>query len=278
MEIAILLTTYNSSAFLQELLVSLQEQTYDKWNLYIHDDISTDNTLEIINRFTSTDNRMHLLNDNCKRGAMGGFMWLLEQVNADYYMFCDHDDIWKKNKIELTLNKMLEAETINELPIIVHTDLEVVDTYLKTLKKSFWQAQHFKEKEFNNKYYHLVYNNVTGCTMMINNKTKEIALPIHPYAKMHDSWITTAVLWNKGKVLNVYNQTILYRQHGKNTIGVNELPTISNKIHRIKELIKKTNRSYKVAKHFANINIIIFWMLKLYYMTSIYIRNEKNNL
>ena len=275
-QVAILLTTYNSSVFLKELIVSLFSQTFGDWLLYIRDDGSTDKTLDIIRHFMEEDKRIHFLHDDCKRGAMQGFLWLLQQVDAEYYMFCDHDDVWQPNKVEVTLKKMLSVGTDTGRPIVVHTDLTVVDAHLNVLECSFWKSQHIQEREFNDKYYHLVYNNVTGCTMMINAKAKDVSLPVHPYAQMHDSWIVASVLWNGGVVLAVHEQTILYRQHGKNTIGANELPGIGDKFHRLKSLIRKTNRQYVVAKYLSGIGFLHFWLLKLYCMCLIYMRDYKN--
>lgn len=273
MEVAILLTTYNSGAFLEDLLRSLQLQSWRNWDLYIHDDLSTDNTLEIVNRFMQSDKRIHLLEDKVKRGAMQSFIWLLSQVHSDFYMFCDHDDIWKENKIEITLNKMLEVKDLDNRPVVVHTDLEVVDMNLNPITTSFWKYLNVKEKDFNDKYYHLAYNNVTGCTMMINNKAKDVSLPVHYRAQMHDSWITASVLWHDGIILSVPYQTILYRQHGKNTIGVNELPKFIDKFHSLRKLVQKTNRQAEVAESLAGMNRICFWLIKMYYMFRIYLRD-----
>lgn len=275
MKIAVLLSTYNSSIYLSDLLQSVRDQTYEGWQMFIRDDLSEDGTLEVIRRYVRGDGRIRFLEDGVKRGAMNGFMWLLQQVEADYYMFCDHDDVWKKNKIEVTLNEMLKAERGGMRPLVVHTDLEVVDAHLVMRETSFWESQSIKEKEFNDKYYHLVYNNVTGCTMMINRLARKVSLPVHPNAQMHDSWVVAAVLWHGGRVYSVHGQTILYRQHGKNTIGVNELPSIVDKVHRVRTLINKTLRQYAVASCLSNIGFFHFWLLKFYYMTLIYVRDYK---
>ena len=258
MEIAILLTTYNSAVFLEDLLRSVQNQSWKEWNLYIHDDLSTDTTINVIERFMQSDKRIHLLDDGVKRGAMQSFMWLLDKVHADFYMFCDHDDVWKSNKIEITLKNMLRLSEQNDRPLIVHTDLEVVDVNLNPIASSFWKYLNVKEKDFNDKYFHLAYNNVTGCTMMINNKAKDVSLPVHYRAQMHDSWITASVLWHDGIILSVPYQTILYRQHGKNTIGANELPKFIDKFHSLRKLVQKTNRQAEVAESLAGMNRICF--------------------
>ena len=48
MRIAILLATYNGEKYLSEQLLSLYNQTYSDWTLYIADDGSTDGTIGIV--------------------------------------------------------------------------------------------------------------------------------------------------------------------------------------------------------------------------------------
>lgn len=58
------------------------------------------------------------------RGAGSSFMWLLENVESHYYMFCDQDDVWLPTKVEHTLNRIKEVELSHpNLPILIHTDL-----------------------------------------------------------------------------------------------------------------------------------------------------------
>ncbi len=271
--IAILLTTYNSHLFLKDLLDSLQKQTYSEWDLYIRDDQSSDDTVEIISQYVEKDKRIHLLQDEIKRGAMNGFMWLLEQVEADYYMFCDHDDVWNKDKIALSLKKMQEYNTQEEKPILVHTDLEIVDENLKSLHPSYWAYENFCYSDFNSKYFHLPYNNITGCTMMINHSAKRVSFPVSPFAQMHDWWIAACVLWNNGIVLNIPKATILYRQHSTNTIGAIALPPLTDKIRNIKAVCQRMREQAFAAKDICGMHLLTFIAIKCYYMSRLYLRN-----
>ncbi len=273
MKLAILLTTYNAERFLEDLLYSLKGQTYHDWTLYVRDDISSDSTVDIIKRFQDTDERLILLEDGCKRGAMGGFMWLLGKVEADYYMFCDHDDVWKEDKIEVTLNAMVESESQNKNPTIVHTDLEVVDRDLKPLYPSFWNFQKFSYKDFNSKYFHLAYNNIPGCTMMLNREARNVSLPWFPKAQMHDAWVASCVLWYNGLIINIPKTTILYRQHGMNTLGAAELPPMYRKIYGIKTILRKVYDQALEAKEICGMSLFAFIPVKLYFMCRLYIRN-----
>lgn len=269
MRLAILLTTYNSSLYLRELLDSVLRQSYGDWTLYIRDDMSSDDTPKIIQDYAASDSRIVVLRDGVKRGAMKGFFWLLENVEADYYMFCDHDDVWCPDKVALTLDKMLSVSKVN-IPVIVHTDLKVVDAGLKVLSDSYWHSCHFTAKQFNDKYFHLVYNNVTGCTMMLNQKAKDVSLPFPPQARMHDAWISAAVLWHGGIIEKVDKATILYRQHRHNTIGANEVPSLFGQILSIRRLFHKTLVQHEVSQKLVKMNVIMFFLMKIFYMIRIH--------
>lgn len=133
--IAILMSTYNGSLFIKEQIESILKQTNKEWLLYIRDDGSTDDTRMILQEYTRKNpSKIHLLHDEFMNiGAGRSFMHLLEVVNADYYMFCDQDDVWMENKIERTYLYLrnLEQKFGKNTAIGVFTDLTVVDSNLK---------------------------------------------------------------------------------------------------------------------------------------------------
>lgn len=264
MNIAILLTTYNGQNFLAEQLDSLIEQTERNWTLYIRDDVSTDNTVSIIKSYTQRDLRIKWLEDPVKRGAFGGFMWLLSEVTADYYMFCDQDDVWKSNKIELTLKRMMEVSK-KGIPTIVGTDFSIVSSNLDIIHNSFRKYSHYSISQLSDKYFHLFYNNITGCTMMLNNDAKAVSLPYPDTSEMHDAWVAAAVLWKGGTIGYCDEPLMLYRQHEHNVSGV-KLNSLLKKCLNIRTVISKTNRQFEASKWFVRMNYISFFLLKSYYM------------
>lgn len=265
-EIAILLTTYNSSRFLSEQLDSLLAQTCKSWQLYVHDDISTDSTITLLQQYAARDPRIHLLSDTQKRGAAQGFMWLLEQVEADYYMFCDHDDVWFPEKVESTLRQMTLQTDRATCPIVIATDLKRTDSQLHVTAESMWQACYFRKDQFNDRYYHLFYNNIPGCTMMFNNAAKRVSLPFPDNMFIHDSWVVTSVLWNEGRVVLYPHPTMFYRQHRHNLVGSKESPSLIEKISSFRKLIQKTHLRYLSCRQFTNISFLHFLLMKTNYL------------
>jgi glycosyltransferase involved in cell wall biosynthesis len=268
-KLAILLATYNSQRFLKEQLDSLFSQTTDNWTLYIRDDGSNDSTLEIINNYKSKYSNIVLFEDSkTGLGAMKSFFTLLENVESDYYMFCDHDDVWLPNKVELSLQKLIQTELEHPgKPIIVHTDLKVVDGNLELISPSFWQMSAIKPNVIENENVIQVFNCVTGCTMIFNNSVKKISLPFVEEAPMHDWWIALQTLKNGGIIKNIQVATILYRQHGNNEVGARSVTFnyFVNKIKGIRKTVQGHSEHIKFLKKINGLNAVQYYYYKLYY-------------
>ena len=220
-KISILLSTYNGEKYLKEQLNSLFSQTYKNFEIIVRDDGSSDKTLDVLKCYD-----VKLLFSDGNIGIKKSFETLLlyayENSDADYFMFCDQDDIWNDDKIEKTLEEMKKLEKLygNNIPLLVHTDLEVVDENLKTISNSMWKSQHINPKS-NSLNKLLIQNTITGCTTMINRATVLKSLPISLNAIMHDWWIGLFVA-SFGKIGFLEETTIKYRQHGKNDTGTKD--------------------------------------------------------
>jgi len=215
--ITILLATYNGEEYLKEQLESLFSQTHEFFRIIVRDDMSTDSTLEILKSYD-----LEIMPSNENIGAKCSFYALLDYAlqngDSNYFMFCDQDDIWNKEKIKITLQKMQEVEKgFPSKPVLIHSDLKVVDEELKIIDKSFWNYE-FILPQYNSLNRLIIQNTITGCTMMINRKLAKISLPIHENYIMHDWWLGL-VASKFGKINYIEEATIEYRQHGKNTIG-----------------------------------------------------------
>lgn len=221
--IAILLCTYNGSLFLNAQLQSLMNQTCKNFTIFLHDDGSMDDTMDIVRKFQlQYPGKLEVMDDSMThRGAGSSFMWLLENVEADYYMFCDQDDYWLPTKVEHTLGRMKEIESVHAgMPILIHTDLKLADVNLNVTNDSFWRYQNFIVDVSKRKEYICFGNIVTGCTVIINNLVKNIAFP-YDGSILHDYWLALKVA-QYGVVDNLKESTILYRQHGHNEAGAGE--------------------------------------------------------
>ena len=243
--IAILMATYNGARYLSEQLDSLLKQTIHEWHLYIHDDGSADNTVSIVRDYMSQHpDRISLLEYPSQGGACRNFLSMLKRIEADYYMFCDQDDVWLPEKIELSMRQMKQTEESRNkgCPVVVHTDLRIVDEQLRETHPSLWRYMAIYP-DFVRTFHDCVISYVTGCAMLVNKPARQMALAINPQkAMMHDSWIVGCCHAAGGTVVSIAKPTVLYRQHGHNTLGAvaADRLTLSYRIRNFLDM-QKTN-------------------------------------
>ena len=122
--IAILMSTYNGKAYLQEQLRSVLEQTVSDFLLLIRDDGSSDGTVDLLREISDPRVRL-ILGENL--GPAGSFFALLDaarQENADFVFFCDQDDVWMPDKLETLLSEIAKCPAG---PALVFSDFAMID-------------------------------------------------------------------------------------------------------------------------------------------------------
>lgn len=268
-KIAILLSTYNGDKYLSSQIDSIFKQTNQDWIIYIRDDGSTDKTLEIISSFQIRYSNIVLIEDRKSKGACQSFLSLLRIVDADYYMFCDQDDVWLPNKVERTLHEMQRAEReCDYAPVAVCTDLTLVDSDLKVIEPSMWRFSGLYPLYLKEWKYLQVCNIFTGCTMMINKAARLLCMKDSSKAKMHDSWIGLNVAANGGCIAPIEEPLILYRQHSSNVLGSPPQPGKTYYLKKLKSLIKMLSgiySQYKVADSIRPTSLLHFCYYKIRY-------------
>ncbi|MCQ2963095.1 glycosyltransferase family 2 protein [Streptococcus sp.] len=215
MKINILMSTYNGEQFLAEQIESIQHQTVKDWTLYIRDDGSSDKTPDIIKRYAQADSRIIFINaDNRENfGVIKNFYTLLKHSEADYYFFSDQDDIWLEDKLAVTIAEAQKHD--NQKPLLVYTDLKVVDRELNVLHESMIKTQ--SDHANTELVQELTENTVTGGTAMINHTLAELWTSTEDLL-MHD-WYLALLASALGTLAYVNYPTELYRQHDANVLG-----------------------------------------------------------
>ena len=225
--IDILLATYNGARFVREQLDSLAAQTHRDWRLLVRDDGSTDDTMAIVRAWAEAcDRPVEIIEDGRKGlGASQNFGALLEKSTAPYFAFCDQDDVWLPEKLEVMLAAMRaeEAEVGDATPVMMFCDLEVVDENLVQIAASFWGLSRIKTQP---KYLRpeqvMLRNPLTGCASMGNAALRQIGTPVPAGSRMHDWWLAMVAAYF-GRLLPIARLFVKYRQHGGNAIGATNL-------------------------------------------------------
>ncbi len=255
--IDILMATYNGERFVGEQIESIQAQTYKNWRLLISDDCSSDETLEVVRRYADADadERIRVVSEGVRYGgAKENFFALIAKSDAPYCMFCDQDDVWLPEKIEKTFDLMRELETQegSDKPLLVFTDMKVVDGQLNVINESFERFSSIDPGR--TKFPQVVAQSLgAGCTMMVNKCVCNLAMRIDSYDSviMHDWWLCL-VAAAFGRIGYLNEPTSLYRQHDFNEIGALEYSPVKRASHfdQMKKSVADTVRQARAFQEY----------------------------
>lgn len=222
MLIDIALATYNGEKYIQEMLNSISNQTYQDFMIHLRDDGSTDNTLTLCeNHKLYEQGKLKIYKDNIKGlGASKNFLKILGHCNSEYIFLCDQDDFWMKDKIQKMLDHIQKHEYKNNIkvPTLVFSDLQIVDRSLNIIADSFYRNS-IKSSMCSSPFDFLLSNHIPGCAMVVNKSLLESIQPLPENFRMHDWWLAFVASFY-GKIAYLDEPLIKYRQHGGNTVGV----------------------------------------------------------
>jgi glycosyltransferase involved in cell wall biosynthesis len=219
------MAAFNGGKYIAEQIESIRRQTITRWRLIIKDDRSTDDTRIIAEHYASLDKRIHLVEgEHARLGPVRNFNWVMKcgQQNIEPYIaFADQDDVWHENKLNVQFQDMvnLEEKYGKHVPLLVHSDLEVVDENMRTIHYSFARYQNIRHPETKDIRTLIVQNVVVGNTIMINRQLLDLAVPIPENAYMHDWWLVLCAAVFGGLFYNP-RQLSKYRIHAHNVTGV----------------------------------------------------------
>lgn len=249
--ITILMAVYNGERYLKEQLDSIRMQDYSDWRLIVRDDYSSDKSVQILNDFASSvANEVQVyINKPAYGSAKGNFAKLLnDAAGSEYIMFSDQDDVWKRDKLSISMDKMQELEEKygKDIPLLVHSDLEVASENMEIISSSMFDYSGIRREATLEQL--LLQNNVTGCTMLFNQPLCEGIAPFtgSPYVIMHDYF---AALYAKifGKTAFINKPLVSYRQHGNNSVGAKASRNPSYLFKRLMDGRKAYKEAVKIS-------------------------------
>jgi glycosyltransferase involved in cell wall biosynthesis len=224
--VAVLMSTYNGSRFLQPQLDSLLAQDYPSITVCIRDDGSTDGTREILSAYAIKDKRVSVLTaDNV--GCAQSFLMLLQLADSDIVMFCDQDDVWLPDKVSRAV-RVLVAAGVGRA-VLYHSDLVVVDENLSPFNRSFMLDHGLKFPRAHALGVLAIQNCVVGCTVAMTAelvRRANVSAHIGAVAVMHDWWLAMFAAC-QGEIVYSADSRILYRQHGANVSGAIRRPLLA---------------------------------------------------
>ena len=242
MKISIALATYNGSQYLAEQLQSYLDQDRMPDELVISDDCSTDETCNLIEKFSeSAPFDVRFIRQPKQLGYVANFDCALGMATGDLIFLSDQDDVWLPQKISEL------CEFIEKKPdfLLILNDAEITNDDLSRTgltKLGQLRLAGSPDSAF-----------VMGCCCAIHRELLDLGLPVPEGVKGHDNWLvdfsnglhTTAVV---EKVLQ------LYRRHDSNESSV--IANSTRRVNRIDRIKRQVSRAFsREADSLAEIEI-----------------------
>lgn len=217
--VAVVMATYNGSHYIREQLTSILNQTYKNLKIYISDDNSIDDTVDIISDYQQKDPRVIFLGRNKNSGVVSNFNNALCSTEESIVFLCDQDDIWPTNRVELMLDFYLNHKETSK-PTLVYTDMSMIDSNGLQISSSFYDTARI-DPLYNKEPKYLTWRcTAYGCTMLLDRDLLNIALPLPTDSEttMHDNWLMLCAI-SKGTAHYMNYCSVYYRQHNNNHTG-----------------------------------------------------------
>jgi glycosyltransferase involved in cell wall biosynthesis len=241
-KVQILLSTFNGEKYLKEQIESLLYQTGINVSILVRDDGSTDNTTLILEEYKQNGKLDYFVGTNTGYGK--SFLKLASICQgADYYAFCDQDDVWCDDKLISAIEKLEQYQ--EDMPNLYFSNLKYVDENLDFLSI----------KDFSNMkvslYSSFMRHRAAGCTMVFNDKLLQLVkrYNFENYDNIihHDAWVYRLCLCVGGNIYFDKESYIKYRQHGSNVTGIKQ--GIKKRFDReIKKFITNKDSKLMIAK------------------------------
>ena len=203
--ISVVLCTYNGAKYIEAQLASILAQTYAVAEIIVVDDVSSDDTMAVVERAAARDSRISLSQNTFNIGFTSNFESALQMAKHDYIAISDQDDIWQEQKIEKMMAAIApEAAAIYCDSVRFTKEIPVNPTKNKS-------SRHVAGTNVRKL---AMYNTVSGHALIIRKNLLEKALPI-PSAVYYDWWLALQAVTSGG--LQYLDEILVYqRAHDSN--------------------------------------------------------------
>jgi glycosyltransferase involved in cell wall biosynthesis len=240
--ISIALCTYNGALFLREQLASIAAQTRKPAELVACDDGSNDETLAIIEQFSSqVDYPVRVIRNEKKLGSTKNFEQAIRLCRGDLIALCDQDDWWSPRKLD-TLVRALRHHSAGA----VFSDGALMDEGSRLIAGTLWSENRFYTADAavnfmprDNAISELLKRNmVTGATLMFRSSLRERLLPIAE-EWVHDGWLAWMIVLHS-YLIALPEPLIRYRVHEVQQVGIPG--SVSARLRRARKIGAEENR------------------------------------
>jgi glycosyltransferase involved in cell wall biosynthesis len=217
--ISIALGTYNGERFLDEQLGSLARQTVLPAELIASDDCSSDNTLSVLEQFArEAPFPVRILRNASNVGFTANMIRAAEQCEGPLIAFCDQDDVWSKDKVELCARFFAH----NPIRLLLHS-AQPVDESLRPIGKRYPAVRRTfvapplgADPWLIAPGFALVMDK--GLLGLADWRSRPLSRDLDGRQMDFDEWFYF-LAWSTGEIGFLSRCLVLYRQHGRNVVG-----------------------------------------------------------
>lgn len=177
--VSIITPVYNAEIFLSETIKSIQNQTYENWELLLVDDCSKDNSAKIIKEFQISDDRIKYIKLEKNSGASVSRNTGIKNAKGRFIAFADSDDLWETEKLKIQVNYMLKH------------NYGFTFTSYRYMKENGFKTNKVAKAPFKINYNGLLKNTIIGCSTVVidRNIVGDFEMPLVRRGQDTATWL-----------------------------------------------------------------------------------------
>jgi len=242
MSVSIVTPTFNAAKYIEQTILSVIKQSYKKWEWVIVDGGSSDNTIEILEKYSLTDKRISFIISNSDSGPAEARANAIKNSSGKYIAFLDADDLWHNDKLKIQTDFMLKNNI--KFSYTLCRELQKNNKYVSVILPT---SSYFTYSDYLKK------RGIYAFTTMIkrNLLTDDI---INVWSKdSYDDTIWWLLILKKGTVAHLLPKDLGLYRISDNQLSSRRLYTIRN-VYFMYDKFKDINILYK---HYLFLNYLI---------------------
>lgn len=238
MKVSVAMATYNGATYIREQLDSIRTQTRAVDEVIICDDCSKDHTVTIVREYIREHQLQETWSIELNQENLGygsNFMKAVGKTTGDLIFFCDQDDIWVPNRVQVMTSLMEGNQGILMLgsefePFASTNDAPSIPSWERAKFKRDQSLEHLKFQAKN------IFIGCQGCSMCIR---KSFLNQIQPY--WYEGWAHDEFVWKLALCLDgayIYHSITLKRRLHSGNVTMHKMREIGSRIRFLEELKK----------------------------------------
>lgn len=213
--VSIIIPTFNSEKFIRACMESVQNQSYENWEMILVDDASTDTTVDLITKLSESDTRIHWHQLKVNSGTGVARNLALSHAQGRYIAFLDADDLWMPEKLE----KQIDFLQKKQIPF-TFSSYDCIDEEGRPLFKRVVPPQ-------NMTYSQLFFCNYVGNLTAIYDSHFFGKIPISSIRKRQD-WMHWLTVLKKIKKAEAVPESLAYYRVRDNSISASKISLVQH--------------------------------------------------